>query len=66
MGMQCSRSPSQFARMSILRAGYHDIVSVFLLVCGEHQAYYLVERLSLLHIRSVSFDSCTYLLLHSR
>jgi hypothetical protein len=39
--------------VSILRAGYHDIVSVFLLVCGEHQAYYLVERLSLLHIRSV-------------
>src|SRR5262245_19064962 len=31
--------------------GYHDICSVFLLVCGDDMAFRLVERLSLLHIR---------------
>ncbi len=31
--------------------GYHDIVSVFLLVCGEPEAFLLTEKLSMMHIR---------------
>jgi len=31
--------------------GFHDIASVFLLVCGEHEAFAIMEQLSLFHIR---------------
>jgi len=31
--------------------GYHDIASVLLLVCGEKQAYVILKKLSLNHIR---------------
>jgi len=40
--------------------GFHDVCSVFLLVCGEEQAFYLCERVALLHLRDTlrsSLDS---------
>lgn len=36
--------------------GYHDICSVFLLVCGERKAFYLMEALSKTKIRDLHRD----------
>lgn len=42
--------------------GFHDICSVFLMVCGEKLGYHVLERLSLLHIRESLRPSLEYVM----
>ncbi len=52
--------------LGLFLQGYHDVASVLLLLMGENNAYMMLEKLSLYHLKYPSFFDPIYILLFPR